>query len=124
VKEVITAGWRATTATCGGPIAVSGPSGSGSAIVAGPNIGNFHLSTIKIFLGTDQNGNGVYDGGADNFALPFGVREVFDFKHNGVHVSYDTLGNGIDFTQHNNADTGNWSATLVGSVPAGWVRTP
>jgi hypothetical protein len=78
---------------------------------------------VKLFLGTDQNGNGVYDGGADNFALPFGAREVFDYKHNGVHVEYDTLGNGIDFIQFNDVDSGNYSFTILATPPAGWVRT-
>jgi len=123
VTETLQSGWRVTTGACQGPVVVSGTSGGGTAHVAGPSIGNFHKSVVKLFLGTDQNGNGVYDGGADNFALPFGVREVFDFKHNGVHVAFDTLGNGIDFAQHNDVDTGDWSFTLVGSAPAGWVRT-
>jgi hypothetical protein len=74
-------------------------------------------------LGTDQNGNGVYDGGADNFALPFGAREAFEFKHNGAHVSYDTLGNGIDFIQFNDVDTGNYTFTILATPPTGWLRT-
>ncbi len=123
VKEVVQAGWRNTTPLCGGTVVVSGTSGGGSAIVVGPNFGNFHKSTVKLFLGVDLNGNGVYDGGPDNFALPGGAREAFDYKHNGVHVEYDTLGNSIDFVQFNNVDTGNTSFTILGTAPAGWLRT-
>jgi hypothetical protein len=102
-------------------VTVSGPSGGGGAHQTGVDFGNFKLNTIHVRLAIDQNGNGVKDG-PDSSPVPH--LEVYEFTHNGIHISYDTLGLGVvNEVIHNNLDTGVYVSTQVVGTPAGWVRT-
>jgi hypothetical protein len=122
LKEILLPGYRQTSGACQ-VVVVSGLSGSGTANPTGADMGNFKLAILKLFLGIDLNGNGVYDGGPDNFALPGGAKEAFEFKKNGVHVAYDTLGNGIDFVIYDDLDTASYTVDIHGTPPTGWART-
>lgn len=125
VDEVLQTSWRANTPVCGGPVTVAGASGGGTALVAGPNFGNFRLAVARLYLGIDVNGNGVWDGVGDNQPLPGGATENFEFRKNGVLVATKTLGNGTggDFVQYGDLDVGTYSFTILGTPPLAWTRT-
>ena len=126
VSEVVAAGYRETFA---GPnagktvdtVTISGASGSGTAIVANVNFGNFKLAVLRIEATIDINGNGVDDGAGDHTPLPTGAMLVYEITKDGSHLLYDTLGNGLAVRTHI-LDTAVYAVSLV-STPANWYPT-
>lgn len=121
-KVVQKAGTRGTQNKNGASFAVSGNSGSPTAILAPINFGEFFFGQIRNEASIDYNGDGVKNL-SDHTPLGSGVKQLFEFRKEGVLISTDTLGNTITSVNHTSLDTGVYTIKRLSAVPAGYLKT-
>ena len=103
-------------------VAISGNSGSGTAIVTDKNFGNFIYGKWTIEVTVDRNGNGIRDA-ADFVPLPFGTDFQYNVYKDNSLLETITLGSGNSLNIRSQLDVGTYAVARVTDIPAGWIQT-
>ncbi len=116
------AGTRGTENVNGASFTIGGASGSGTAVLAPINFGEFFFGSIRDEASIDYNGDGVKNL-SDHTPLGSGVKQLFEFRKEGTLISIDTLGNTLTSINHTGLDTGVYTIKRLSAVPAGYLKT-